>query len=296
MNCLISIIVPTYNRADLIGETLESVLAQSYGNWEVIVVDNHSTDNTEAVISKYICDKRIRYIKHSRNYERARSRNTGLQNATGDFVTFLDSDDFIYPECLHDAYQFHLENPGIKFFHTLYELVDNNKKHIYSYKFPSLQNPYKALASGNFISCIGGFLHKDIYKNIAFTEDPRMIGSEDYEIWFKVIAQYGVGRVNKVNCGIREHEGRSVNNGVYDNLEYQRVQLQEKIASDKLLREKFGRYSGRLNCSYFLMEASVKGAMKQKKAALGRIKKAVMADFSVLQTRRFYATLYNCLK
>lgn len=296
MNLLFSIIVPTYNRADLIGETLETILAQSYSNWEVIIVDNHSTDDTDEAVSKYTSDKRIRYIKHDRNYERARSRNTGLQNATGDFVTFLDSDDFIYPGCLQDAYRFYTENPAVKFFHSLYELVDNNKNHIYSYKFPSLRNPYKALASGNFISCIGGFLHKDIYKHIAFTEDPKMIGSEDYEIWFKVVAQYGIGRINKVNCGVRQHEGRSVNNGVYDNLEYQRIQLQQKITADKLLREKFGPYSGRLDSSYFLMEASVKGAMKQKKAALERIRSAVMADLSVLQTRRFYATLYNCLK
>ena len=92
-----SIIIPTYNRADLIMETINSVFAQSYTNYEILVVDNCSTDNTALLLQPLIDENKIKFIKHDRNYERSRSRNTGMENATGDYLTFLDSDDFMYP-------------------------------------------------------------------------------------------------------------------------------------------------------------------------------------------------------
>src|SRR5689334_10616275 len=158
-NITFSIIIPTYNRADLIMETLETVFNQSYKNYEILVVDNCSTDSTEQLLQPLVVQGKLRYIRHEKNYERARSRNTGLRNAKGDFVTFLDSDDFLYPACLQDAAAFIQQHPDIKFFQVLYELVNNQREKIYSYYFPSLRNQYKAIASGNFISCIGGFIH-----------------------------------------------------------------------------------------------------------------------------------------
>ncbi|HEV7232496.1 MAG TPA: glycosyltransferase family 2 protein, partial [Bacteroidia bacterium] len=98
-----SIVIPTYNRADLIMKTLASVFSQTYLHYEVIVVDNCSTDNTEEVLSGCIQAGKIRYLKNDRNYERSWSRNRGMENAKGDFVTFLDSDDFMYPDNLKDA-------------------------------------------------------------------------------------------------------------------------------------------------------------------------------------------------
>src|SRR5690348_2695793 len=107
-----SVVIPTYNRAKFIVNTLESVFSQSYKNYEVIVVDNCSTDDTVAVLQPLIDEKKIRFIQHEKNYERAYSRNTGIENATGDFLTFLDSDDFMYPENLADAADFIQKNPG----------------------------------------------------------------------------------------------------------------------------------------------------------------------------------------
>jgi glycosyltransferase involved in cell wall biosynthesis len=90
-----SIVIPTYNRADLILDTLESVLSQTYKEFEVIVVDNCSTDNTKDVLLPYIQNGSISFIQHEKNYERSKSRNTGIKHAKGDYITFLDSDDFI---------------------------------------------------------------------------------------------------------------------------------------------------------------------------------------------------------
>lgn len=293
---IFSIVIPTYNRKELLMETLETVFSQTYSNYEVIVVDNCSTDNTEALVAPLISAGRIKYIRHEKNFERSKSRNTGIINAKGTFITFLDSDDFMYPDCLMDALSFINKNPTILFFHNLYELVDNQKKLIYSYHFPSLRNQFKALSEGNFISCIGGFMHRQLYENIRFNENPKMIGSEDYEVWFYVLAQCKMGRIEKVNSGIREHLGRSVNNGAYDNLEFQKNYLLKKIKEQDLLFEKFGPYMNRLEASFILQQVLVTNQLESKGKSICLILKAIRKFPYLICRRRFYQVLYNTLK
>ena len=89
----VSIVIPTYNHANFLGKALESVITQTFTNWEAIVVDNQSTDHTSQVISKFN-DHRIKYIKISNYGIIAKSRNHGINVAKGEWIAFLDSDDF----------------------------------------------------------------------------------------------------------------------------------------------------------------------------------------------------------
>lgn len=99
-NTVFSIIVPCYNQAKWVSFTLESILIQSNSDWECIIVDDGSTDNTEAVISKYICmDRRFSYV-YKKNGGLSSARNYGLRKAVGEFILFLDSDDLISPNKL----------------------------------------------------------------------------------------------------------------------------------------------------------------------------------------------------
>ena len=93
-----TIIIPTYNRAAFLPNAIESVLAQTYTNWELIVVDDGSTDNTKDVVSQY-SDSRIIYI-YQQNAERSAARNNGIAHAKGDYVCFLDSDNVMLPNRL----------------------------------------------------------------------------------------------------------------------------------------------------------------------------------------------------
>ena len=77
-------------------------------------------------------------------------------------------------------------NPDIKVFQNKYELVNDRKEKIYSYAFPSLDNQFKALCSGNFMACIGGFLHREVYTKIQFDTTRELTGSEDYEYWLRL--------------------------------------------------------------------------------------------------------------
>lgn len=93
----ISVIIPTFNRAHTLKETLNSVAAQSYRNWECIVVDDGSTDATEEIIASYLKDQRFQFIKRPENMQKGACtcRNIGISNATGDYFQFLDSDDLL---------------------------------------------------------------------------------------------------------------------------------------------------------------------------------------------------------
>ncbi|MGO2103676.1 MAG: glycosyltransferase family 2 protein [Psychroflexus halocasei] len=100
---MISIIIPSYNRAHLIGETLDSVLAQTYQNWECIIIDDHSEDDTEAVVAKYVKeDKRFSFFKKPKKLPKgpSASRNYGFTKSKGEFINWLDSDDLMHPQKL----------------------------------------------------------------------------------------------------------------------------------------------------------------------------------------------------
>lgn len=103
VNSLVSVIIPTYNRAHLITRAIESVINQSYTNWELLVVDDASTDNTEEVVKKYALDTRVKYIKANKNGGNAVARNLGVNAAKGAYISFVDSDDEYHPDYLEKA-------------------------------------------------------------------------------------------------------------------------------------------------------------------------------------------------
>lgn len=108
---LVSIITPSYNTAKFIGETIRSVQAQNYPNWEMIIVDDCSTDSTDEVVAEYQkADERIRYFKNEKNSGAAVSRNKALREAKGRWMAFLDSDDLWVPEKLEKQLKFMVEN------------------------------------------------------------------------------------------------------------------------------------------------------------------------------------------
>jgi len=217
--------------------TLESLFSQSYKDFEIIVVDNCSTDNTEEVLKPLVEKGAIKFIKHDKNYERAKSRNTGMDNAQGEFVTFLDSDDFLYDDCLKNAFDFSKLNSDKKIFHCLYELVNEGQKRIKGYHFPSEKNAKDKILLGNFLACIGVFLHRDIYSNIRFDTSPILTGSEDHEFWIRVLGEFpNLGRVSQVFAGIQEHENRTMNQTDVERSLERKMYIHRKLISDPQLK------------------------------------------------------------
>jgi glycosyltransferase involved in cell wall biosynthesis len=130
MEPLVSCIIPTYNRAHIVGRAIQSVLNQTYKNIEVIVVDDGSQDNTQEVVLS-IKDERVRYIRLHRNFGAAFARNIGIANARGEFVAFLDSDDCFLPEKIEKQVELMLkdESTGVCYTEVYYELDNGELVH-----------------------------------------------------------------------------------------------------------------------------------------------------------------------
>ena len=125
---LVSIITPTYNCARFIGRTIESVQAQSYSNWDMMIVDDRSTDNTEEVVNAYMKnDSRIKYHLLDVNSGAAVARTTAMKLANGEYMAFLDSDDIWMADKLTKQIKW-MEDNGYAFSCTAYEQIDESDK------------------------------------------------------------------------------------------------------------------------------------------------------------------------
>jgi len=265
-----SVIIPTYNRGHLIEKAIESILGQSYENYEIIVIDNKSTDNTFQVLEKFINKDQIRYYCNSRNYERSYSRNRGFDESKGEFITLLDSDDILYIDCLKDANDHILKNKEVQFFHFKIEGVDDNYKPIYKVTYPDASNPIKGIMMGNYVSNNAVFYRQDVIKKIHYDETPIMIGIEDYDFVIRVLAETKhLDRIDKINGGVLLHPERSANLEIWDDT-YKRVQyfINKQISSTEF-NLVFGKYKdlfvSNMNlylCGFLAVRQKTLGAFK----------------------------------
>jgi glycosyltransferase involved in cell wall biosynthesis len=201
-----SIIIPTYNRAHLIAQTIQSVFEQQFSDFELIIIDDGSTDSTQEVLSMYK-DSRIRCFSKE-NAERAAARNFGVEISTGEYITFIDSDDLVYANHLSKAYELirSYSNPPV--FHVGYEIKQTDGEIVVRYN--SLSNINAMLLKGNPLSCIGVFLRRDVILDNLFNEDRELSGLEDWELWIRISAQYRFVNSTEITAAMIQHPARSV--------------------------------------------------------------------------------------
>jgi glycosyltransferase involved in cell wall biosynthesis len=286
-----SVVIPTYNRAELLIKTLKSVLEQTYTDFEVIVVDNCSIDNTSDVIQPYLASGKVQYIRHDKNYERAVSRNTGMENARGEFLTFLDSDDIAKPNNLELADAFIRANPKYKIFHNLYELVDDSGNLVYRNKFPSLKRVYWHIIQGNFLSCIGVFISREIYQTYKFDTNPEIIGSEDWDFWLRVLADNELGRIDSVTSLILQHENRTVRSIPVEDVVRRKKIIIDKVAKNKHLNRVYGKYLPRMKASAYLYAGVMANSFNDYKSALRMLNRSLKRDWTILFNIHYWRAL-----
>jgi len=200
-----SIIVPTYNRAAFIRQTVDSVLRQTYRDFEIIIVDDGSTDETESVVRE-IKDERLRYIKQA-NRERASARNRGIQEARGEYVNFLDSDDVQHNSHLKNANEY-LEKVNPDVFHFGYDVKDPDGNLIRI--VADIRSVTDQILDGNILSCNGVFAKRNILLQNPFNEDRTLSALEDWELWIRLSARYNFRSENIVTSTVIHHPERSV--------------------------------------------------------------------------------------
>jgi len=201
-----SIVVPTYNRAHLISATVESVLNQTYKNFELLVIDDGSTDDTESVMQKYISDK-VRYFKKE-NGERGSCRNYGTALAKGDYINWFDSDDIMLPNHLEVASGLVTRFQRAELFSTGFRYQDGDGNLISTSNYPTDIN--KELYKGNAIVIDCLFVRRDVALELPFNEDRALSASEDYELWLRMGAKYKFHTVPDITVAVIYHLERSV--------------------------------------------------------------------------------------
>lgn len=200
----ISIITPSYNSVSFIRETIESVLNQTYKNWEMIIVDDCSTDNSVEIISEYAKkDKRIKLFVNSSNSGAAVSRNKALENTTGRFIAFLDSDDVWKPKKIQEQVDFMITNElPISF--TSYSLIDEKGEAIEKVVNTVKEIDYKGYLKNTIIGMSTSMIDTNFVKPFKFK---NIRTRQDTYLWISLLKRghkaYGMNKI-LVNYRVRK--------------------------------------------------------------------------------------------
>lgn len=211
---LVSVIINCFNGEDYLSEAIDSVIAQTYTNWEIIFWDNQSTDNTNEIVHRYN-DIRIKYYYAEYHTALGEARNLAVEKATGEYVNFLDADDVWDKNKLEE--QIKLLLPGeIEVVYTPFDIICANptRRMLNSYKrlnhksFDFSEVTYKQLLLGNFIIFSSILLNKTLY-HIVGGIDTTLQQNEDYQLLLKLSLQTKIRRTEGVHTYYRIHSGNA---------------------------------------------------------------------------------------
>ena len=196
----VSVIIPAYNRGNLIIKSIKSVLNQTFKNLEVIVIDDGSSDNTEHLVNK-ITDKRLKYVKLSSNKGSSNARNIGIKNANGQFISFQDSDDIFYPNKIEKQLKNIINRNSILDFCKINVIYNST----YNYLIPNKRQENSILkgdifneliSRGNFISTQSMLIRTNYMKKHLFDIDmPRL---QDYDVILGMIPKVKISYTKEV--------------------------------------------------------------------------------------------------
>lgn len=184
----VSVIVTTYNRVSLLAETINSILSQTYSDFELIIVDNMSEDGTREYIGG-MTDARIHYFRNSNNGIIAVNRNFGIRHAKGRYVAFCDDDDLWLPDKLNQQVSLLEMNLGVALCYTHAESFIGDRTLTLRMNRNVYRNHFFELLRGNYIPNSSVLVRRKIFKELGFlTEDPLL--REDYEMWLRIARCY----------------------------------------------------------------------------------------------------------
>ncbi len=242
---LVSIIIPAYNAEKFIAESIESVINQTYTNWELLIVDDGSTDNTKAIIKSFCAkDARIQYF-WQQNGKQGKARNLALQHALGVYIAFLDADDVWLPQKLDIQLQeLREKNADLVFSECIMFTgsISASKKLMHSGKgYYTGETAFKNFLQINKIPILTVVMKAEAIRSVnGFTEKPCIQNAEDYHLWLRLLLNgncfYGS---EQVLAGYREHTASATN---ADNLSVAKV-----IEALEDLKQNYPQYDAVIN-------------------------------------------------
>ena len=181
---LVSIVMPAYNCEKYVVEAINSILAQTYRNWELLVLDDGSKDNTLRIIEEFSQkDSRIKALPNGKNIGVSATRNRGIELASGEWIAFLDSDDMWKPEKLEKQFEI-VEKEAAEFIFTGSSYINEvGEPYKGIFEVPE-KITYKKLRNQNVISCSSVLVKKKYFEHIKMEKDEM---HEDYAVWLRIL-------------------------------------------------------------------------------------------------------------
>lgn len=234
-NHLVSIIVPVYNGEKHIRETLDSILAQTISNFEVIMVNDGSKDQSANIISEFLLDSRLHYIEQT-NAGVAEARNTGIRAAKGEYIALLDQDDIWKPEKLALQLNYFDQHPKCALVHSQIGFINETGEPLPTPEWAWVSETYgdslKILFEHNRIATFTVLFRKSVLENIGgFREN--FAPSDDWDLWLRIADQYELGFIPQISGSYRIHANNESRNLI-------RMQLAEVSVIENFLCEFLG--------------------------------------------------------
>lgn len=211
LKALVSIITPSYNCEKFISSTIESVLNQTYENFEMIIVDDSSTDKTTEIVKKYQKkDKRIKLIVLDSKGGASIARNTAIKEAKGKYIAFLDGDDMWCPEKLEKQISF-MEDNNIYFSYSDYEYIDENNQKLNIKRVCPKRMSYFRMLLGDSIGCLTVIYNRE---KTGLIQIPRIDKRNDYALWCVILKKLKKGyKYNEILSMYRKANLNTISSG-----------------------------------------------------------------------------------
>ncbi|NCN07794.1 glycosyltransferase family 2 protein [Candidatus Falkowbacteria bacterium] len=223
---IVSVLIPVYNCEKYLKEAVNSVLNQTYQNFEIIIINDASTDKSQKIAEKFVNqDKRIKLINHKKNKFRSGALNSGLKISTGSYISFLDADDYYHHDKLKKQIIFLEKNKKIDMVYSNFNYINLKKEIIFREAIDFKINPkkilitasknkdvknfpsYKILCHNNncrIIPSCSPLIRKKVFKNIKF--DEKLVTSQDYDLWFQIIGHnFKIAKLPIISYYYRHH-------------------------------------------------------------------------------------------
>lgn len=185
-NPLVSIITPSYNSEKFIAATILSVQNQTYPNWEMLIVDDGSSDQTQSIVAQLAAqDSRLKPYQLLVNSGPAKARNIGIENAKGKYMTFLDADDIWFPDFIENSIK-SIKETGIHFVFSSYRRADENLNFIYSDFIVPQKVSYTDILKTNSISCLTAFIDIEVLGKKTM---PDIFKRQDMGLWLQYLKE-----------------------------------------------------------------------------------------------------------
>jgi len=255
---LVSIILPTYNCASFLPHSIGTILSQTYNSYEIIVIDDGSTDNTKEVLYPFM--QRIKYIRLEHNKGLPTARNTGIQSAQGKYIAFIDADDLWIPEKLRTDIEYFETHPEVSMVYSKHINIDekgNDLNGNTKNKLPSGNIFTQLFSEQNFIITSSVVVRKEIFETTGLF-DGQLFNCQDWDLWLRIAFHFQVAGIDKPLVKYR-HNPHSLSKNRNNVLKYQKIVIdkiyntfkdQENGINEKLYKKRLASHYAKVGRYY----------------------------------------------